>query len=223
MPPRSSTSPARTPSRRTCGRAARTGSSVPTGSSSTSTPPRQRFAEVRAAARALGDLLRDLGLTPFAMTTGSRGLHVVAPLRRTADYDEVRPFARDVAAALVETDPDDADGRVPSRPSRRAHLRRRRTQRLRPARGRALRGACAAERAGGHAAALGGARRRPPGSAGLDRHHDPRPPRGGRGSVARHRVACARSRPGAPRAAATRPSRARLRPCGRAASPSARR
>lgn len=68
-------------------------------------PSTQRFAEVRATARALGDLLRDLGLAPFAMTTGSRGLHVVAPLRRSEDYDAVRPFARAVAAALVEQDP----------------------------------------------------------------------------------------------------------------------
>ena len=33
------------------------------------------------------------------MTTGSRGLHVVAPLRRPADYDEVHAFAREVAEA----------------------------------------------------------------------------------------------------------------------------
>ena len=35
------------------------------------------------------------------MTTGSRGLHVVVPLRRTADFGAVHDFARDVAAALV--------------------------------------------------------------------------------------------------------------------------
>lgn len=68
-------------------------------------PTTQRFAEVRAAARALGDLLRDLGLEPFAMTTGSRGLHVVTPLRRTEDVDGVHAFARAVAEALVQLDP----------------------------------------------------------------------------------------------------------------------
>ena len=68
-------------------------------------PSAQRFAEVRAAARTLGELLRDLGLAPFAMTTGSRGLHVVTPLRRTADYEMVHEFARDVAAALVGQEP----------------------------------------------------------------------------------------------------------------------
>jgi bifunctional non-homologous end joining protein LigD len=68
-------------------------------------PSAKRFAEVRAAARAMGDLLRDLGLEPFAMTTGSRGLHVVTPLRRTADYGEVHAFARGAAEALVAGDP----------------------------------------------------------------------------------------------------------------------
>ena len=68
-------------------------------------PSRERFAEVRAAARALGDLLRDLGLVPFAMTTGSRGLHVVVPLRRREPFDTVRAFAREVAGNLVAGDP----------------------------------------------------------------------------------------------------------------------
>jgi bifunctional non-homologous end joining protein LigD len=68
-------------------------------------PPHERFAEVRASARGLGDLLRDLGLAPFAMTTGSRGLHVVVPLRRREPFDAVRAFARAVAQELVAGDP----------------------------------------------------------------------------------------------------------------------
>ncbi|HKP89031.1 MAG TPA: non-homologous end-joining DNA ligase, partial [Thermoleophilaceae bacterium] len=68
-------------------------------------PPGTRFADVRATARALGDVLRDLGLEPFAMTTGSRGLHVVTPLRRGRDYDEVHAFARQVTGLLAEQDP----------------------------------------------------------------------------------------------------------------------
>jgi bifunctional non-homologous end joining protein LigD len=68
-------------------------------------PPGTRFGDVRAAARTLGHILRDLGLTPFAMTTGSRGLHVVVPLRRGADYEEVRAFSRRVAGVLAEHDP----------------------------------------------------------------------------------------------------------------------
>jgi len=68
-------------------------------------PSAHRFAEVRAAARALGDLLRDIGLTPFAMTTGSRGLHVVTPVRRTTDFNAVRPFVRELAELLAKQDP----------------------------------------------------------------------------------------------------------------------
>lgn len=68
-------------------------------------PSRERFAEVRAAARALGEALRDLGLAPFAMTTGSRGLHVVVPLRRREAFDVVRAFARAVGEALVARHP----------------------------------------------------------------------------------------------------------------------
>jgi bifunctional non-homologous end joining protein LigD len=69
-------------------------------------PPGDDFAAVRAAARDAGDLLRGLGLHPFTMTTGSRGLHVVAPLRRTAGFDEVHAFAREAAEALVAADPE---------------------------------------------------------------------------------------------------------------------
>ena len=68
-------------------------------------PATKRFAEVRAAARSLGDLLRDLGFEPFAMTTGSRGLHVVVALRRHADYAEVNAYSREVGAAFAETNP----------------------------------------------------------------------------------------------------------------------
>jgi bifunctional non-homologous end joining protein LigD len=63
------------------------------------------FAGVRAAARAIGELLRRVGLAPFAMTTGSRGLHVWVPLRRKPGFDEVRTFARDVARELAERHP----------------------------------------------------------------------------------------------------------------------
>lgn len=68
-------------------------------------PATPRFAEVRAAARALGELLREAGLEPFAMTTGSRGLHVVAALRRGASFDAVRAFAHAIAERLAAQDP----------------------------------------------------------------------------------------------------------------------
>ncbi len=64
------------------------------------------FAEVRAAARDAGARLRDAGLATFAMVTGSRGIHVVSPLRRGPDFGEVHGFARMLAEAMVADDPD---------------------------------------------------------------------------------------------------------------------
>ena len=40
------------------------------------------------------------------MTTGSRGVHVVCPLRRGPDFTEVHAFARGVAEQMVADDPD---------------------------------------------------------------------------------------------------------------------
>jgi bifunctional non-homologous end joining protein LigD len=60
---------------------------------------------VRRAALTMGDLLRELGLVPWAMATGSRGYHLLVPLTRRASFDEVREFARDVAALAAARDP----------------------------------------------------------------------------------------------------------------------
>ncbi len=65
------------------------------------------FSRVRRAAIDLGELLEQLGLAPFAMTTGSRGLHVWVPLRRGPDFEAVRSFARDVAEVMVDRHPDE--------------------------------------------------------------------------------------------------------------------
>ncbi|MBV9820218.1 MAG: non-homologous end-joining DNA ligase [Solirubrobacterales bacterium] len=64
------------------------------------------FAEVRAAARDAGARLRDAGLATFAMVTGSRGVHVVCPVRRGPGFGDVHRFARALAEAMVAADPD---------------------------------------------------------------------------------------------------------------------
>ncbi|MBO0847733.1 MAG: non-homologous end-joining DNA ligase, partial [Nocardioides sp.] len=64
------------------------------------------LAAVRRATRLVGELLDDLGLTSVLKTTGSRGYHVVVPLRREAGFDDVRELARDVARVLVDREPD---------------------------------------------------------------------------------------------------------------------
>jgi bifunctional non-homologous end joining protein LigD len=63
------------------------------------------FADVRAAAREAGERLRDAGLATYAMVTGSRGVHVVCPLRRGADFGETHRFARRLAEEMVADDP----------------------------------------------------------------------------------------------------------------------
>ena len=63
------------------------------------------FALVRRTAQELGHLLREAGCEPFAMTTGSRGLHVVVPLRRSHGFVAVRDAAYDVGRELVRRRP----------------------------------------------------------------------------------------------------------------------
>jgi bifunctional non-homologous end joining protein LigD len=64
------------------------------------------LAAVRRATRLVGELLDGLGLTTYLKTTGSRGYHVLVPLRPTLGFDEVRAFARACAERLVEKAPD---------------------------------------------------------------------------------------------------------------------
>lgn len=68
-------------------------------------PSDSDFAAVRAAARAIADVLEDLGLVSYVQTTGSRGLHVVVPLRGDTDFDTTRQFVRDVAEVVAADDP----------------------------------------------------------------------------------------------------------------------
>jgi bifunctional non-homologous end joining protein LigD len=63
------------------------------------------FADVRAVAREAGERLRDAGLATYAMVTGSRGIHVVCPLRRGPSFTDVHSYARAVAESMVEDDP----------------------------------------------------------------------------------------------------------------------
>ncbi len=64
------------------------------------------FEKVRFAARRLKDALDELELPAFLQTTGSRGLHVVVPLTREWNFDQVRGFARNLAGLLADRHPD---------------------------------------------------------------------------------------------------------------------
>lgn len=79
-------------------------------------PPGTDFEMVRQTALTLRALLDELGLVPYVKTTGSRGLHVVAPILPRTGFDDVRAFARRLAEAaarrlpgLVTTEPRKAD------------------------------------------------------------------------------------------------------------------
>src|SRR5690348_16868845 len=60
-------------------------------------PSVEDHAIMREAARAVAGLFEELGLRPWAMTSGSRGYHIVLSLARRAEYPAVREFARDFA------------------------------------------------------------------------------------------------------------------------------
>jgi bifunctional non-homologous end joining protein LigD len=68
-------------------------------------PAEQSFAEVRAAAHLTGELFRECGLAPFALVTGSKGIHVVAPLKRTSEHAQVAEVGKALAAELERRDP----------------------------------------------------------------------------------------------------------------------
>ena len=64
------------------------------------------FEPVRAAAHRIAGLMEELGMTPHVMTTGSKGLHVLAPVRPEEDFDAVREVARGMARILADAHPD---------------------------------------------------------------------------------------------------------------------
>lgn len=67
-------------------------------------PSGTNFADVRAAAREAGERLQAAGLATYAMVTGSRGIHVVAPIKRGPGFSDVHRFARALAEEMVEDD-----------------------------------------------------------------------------------------------------------------------
>jgi bifunctional non-homologous end joining protein LigD len=61
---------------------------------------------LRTAALAVRDVLTRLGLKSWVKTSGSKGLHVIVPLDRSANMHQVAGFAHAVGALLVRRDPD---------------------------------------------------------------------------------------------------------------------
>jgi bifunctional non-homologous end joining protein LigD len=56
-------------------------------------------------ARDLRAILVELGLASYVKTSGGKGLHVVVPLTRRGNWDEVKNFSGAVAKRLAEREP----------------------------------------------------------------------------------------------------------------------
>jgi bifunctional non-homologous end joining protein LigD len=69
-------------------------------------PPDGGFAMVREVALLLRDVLDELSLTPFVKTTGSKGLHVVAPLDGKAPFEDVHALCGALAKLLASRGPE---------------------------------------------------------------------------------------------------------------------
>lgn len=59
-----------------------------------------------AAARDVRDRLAARGLDSFPMLTGGKGIHVVVPLERRHDWDQVRAYAADLAGEMARAAPE---------------------------------------------------------------------------------------------------------------------
>jgi bifunctional non-homologous end joining protein LigD len=68
-------------------------------------PPEDGFEVARKAAFSLKQILEEIGLNPFAKVTGSKGVHVMAPITPRLKFDEVRDMALRIAEALNERHP----------------------------------------------------------------------------------------------------------------------
>lgn len=70
-------------------------------------PPKGNFEVVVKGARALHLILeKELGLTSFVMTTGSKGLHIVVPIKTNFNFDIIRTYAEVISAFLAREYPD---------------------------------------------------------------------------------------------------------------------
>jgi bifunctional non-homologous end joining protein LigD len=68
--------------------------------------PTVKFDRLVESAFQVREFLAALDLRSFVKTTGGKGLHVVVPIARKLDWDDVKEFTRKVAAAIVQAEPD---------------------------------------------------------------------------------------------------------------------
>ncbi len=64
------------------------------------------FANVREAAIELRGVLETAGLQSFALLTGGKGVHVIAPVERRREWPDVKAFAKGLAEKLAASAPE---------------------------------------------------------------------------------------------------------------------
>lgn len=69
-------------------------------------PSSDNFKDVIKAAKILKKILEDLNLNPFVMTTGSKGLHVVVPIKREKEFSFTHEMSKKIALLAFEKEPD---------------------------------------------------------------------------------------------------------------------
>ena len=76
------------------------------------------FARVRETALRVRDTLSELGITSYAKTSGSRGVHVYVPIARGPTQKQVWTFAKSLAVRLAEKHPNliTSEYRIAKRP-----------------------------------------------------------------------------------------------------------
>jgi len=67
-----------------------------------------QIARLRKIARKLGELLSNIGLNPFIMTTGKKGYHIAVPIKPEQANEQVREFALKAAQVIENDNPDQA-------------------------------------------------------------------------------------------------------------------
>ena len=70
-------------------------------------PSKNDFASIRKAALLIKEIFDDMKIPCFAMTTGSRGMHVYVPLKRVHTFDQVADFAYEIAQKMLHERPKD--------------------------------------------------------------------------------------------------------------------
>jgi bifunctional non-homologous end joining protein LigD len=64
------------------------------------------FEHVRSAAADIRAELEELGLESYPLVSGGKGIHVIAPIKATTEWPEVKAFCKGLAQRLAEKYPD---------------------------------------------------------------------------------------------------------------------